>query len=136
DVALWLQVRDLAATVAELRQKGVVLDREPRREPWGLDEAWLSDPDGTRIVLVEVPSDHPLRVDVRTPEWQDGTRGAGRGGVVGRGARRAPAGRRGPSRVRGGPDGERAGTASVVSCVEHGPIALHGLGTAYTCMAD
>ncbi|ACU96313.1 Glyoxalase-like domain-containing protein [Saccharomonospora viridis] len=67
DVALWLQVRDLAATVAELRQKGVVLDREPRREPWGLDEAWLSDPDGTRIVLVEVPSDHPLRVDVRTP---------------------------------------------------------------------
>ncbi len=28
------------------------------------------------------------------------------------------------------------GTASVVSCVEHGPIGLHGLGTAYTCTAD
>ncbi|MEY7971222.1 VOC family protein [Saccharomonospora xinjiangensis] len=66
NVALWLQVRDLVAVVADLEGKGVVLDREPRREPWGLDEAWLSDPDGTRIVLVEIPSDHPLRVDVRT----------------------------------------------------------------------
>ncbi|WP_199434943.1 VOC family protein [Qaidamihabitans albus] len=66
DVALWLQVRDLAATVAELRAKGVEPDREPRREPWGLDEAWISDPDGTRIVLVEIPADHPLRTDVRT----------------------------------------------------------------------
>ncbi|EHK89407.1 VOC family protein [Saccharomonospora azurea] len=67
NVSLWLQVRDLDAVAAELRGKGVVLDREPRREPWGLDEAWLSDPDGTRIVLVEIPADHPLRVDVRTP---------------------------------------------------------------------
>ncbi|WP_019811417.1 VOC family protein [Saccharomonospora halophila] len=65
DVALWLQVRDLTATLAELREKGVLPDREPRREAWGLDEAWLSDPDGTRIVLVEVPPDHPLRTDVR-----------------------------------------------------------------------
>ncbi|MER7115661.1 VOC family protein [Saccharomonospora azurea] len=67
NVSLWLQVRDLDAVAAELRGKGAVLDREPRREPWGLDEAWLSDPDGTRIVLVEIPADHPLRVDVRTP---------------------------------------------------------------------
>ncbi|WP_020666260.1 VOC family protein [Amycolatopsis nigrescens] len=65
DVALWLQVRDLPATIAELRAKGVVPDREPRREPWGLDEAWISDPDGTRIVLVQIPADHPLRTDVR-----------------------------------------------------------------------
>ncbi|MBK1786455.1 VOC family protein [Prauserella cavernicola] len=65
DVALWLQVRDLAATLADLREKGVEPERGPRREPWGLDEASIADPDGTRIVLVEVPSDHPLRVDVR-----------------------------------------------------------------------
>lgn len=65
DIALWLQVRDLADTVAELALKGVPIDREPRREPWGLDEAWISDPDGTRIVLVEIPGDHPLRVDTR-----------------------------------------------------------------------
>ncbi|EHR49961.1 putative ring-cleavage extradiol dioxygenase [Saccharomonospora marina XMU15] len=65
DMALWLQVRDLAATVAELRQRGVEPISGPKREPWGLDEAWIRDPDGTRIVLVEVPAEHPLRVDVR-----------------------------------------------------------------------
>lgn len=65
DIALWLQVRDVAAAVAELRDKGVPIDREPQREPWGLDEAWISDPDGTRLILVEIPADHPLRVDVR-----------------------------------------------------------------------
>jgi hypothetical protein len=26
---------------------------------------WLEDPDGVRIVLVEVPEDHPLRRDQR-----------------------------------------------------------------------
>jgi catechol 2,3-dioxygenase-like lactoylglutathione lyase family enzyme len=65
DVALWLQVRDLPGTLAELRARGVEPQREARREPWGLDEAWIADPDGTRIVLVEIPADHPLRTDVR-----------------------------------------------------------------------
>ncbi|RZQ60406.1 VOC family protein [Amycolatopsis suaedae] len=65
DVALWLQVRDVAATVHELSVAGATIEREPRREPWGLDEAWISDPDGHRIVLVEIPADHPLRTDVR-----------------------------------------------------------------------
>jgi hypothetical protein len=27
---------------------------------------WIADPDGTRIVLVEIPADHPLR---RDPRW-------------------------------------------------------------------
>ena len=65
DVALWLQVRDLADAVAELALKGLPIDRGPQREPWGLHEAWIRDPDGTRIVLVEIPPDHPLRVDTR-----------------------------------------------------------------------
>jgi hypothetical protein len=26
---------------------------------------WIEDPDGVRIVLVEVPEDHPLRRDQR-----------------------------------------------------------------------
>lgn len=65
DLSLWLRVRDLPAALEELRGRGVEPLREARREPWGLDEAWIADPDGTRIVLVEVPSDHPLRVDVR-----------------------------------------------------------------------
>jgi hypothetical protein len=34
-------------------------------EPWGLVEAWIDDPDGLRIHLVEVPADHPLRRDAR-----------------------------------------------------------------------
>lgn len=64
--AVWLQVRDLAATAAELIQRGVEVLREPRREPWGLDEMWIADPDGLRLVIVEVPADHPLRVDQRS----------------------------------------------------------------------
>lgn len=62
---LWLQVRDLAATHTELAAAGVRVLREPRREPWGLDEMWIADPDGTRIVVVEVPPDHPIRRDTR-----------------------------------------------------------------------
>ncbi|GGS50786.1 VOC family protein [Streptomyces griseoviridis] len=58
---LWLQVEDAAAAHEELRAEGVPIVREPVREPWGLVEMWIEDPDGTRIVLVEIPADHPLR---------------------------------------------------------------------------
>ncbi|MFI5610479.1 VOC family protein [Amycolatopsis sp. NPDC051903] len=64
-VDLWLQVRDLPATLEELAARGVTPVRGAKREPWGLDEAWLADPDGLRIVLVEVPPEHPLRRDQR-----------------------------------------------------------------------
>jgi catechol 2,3-dioxygenase-like lactoylglutathione lyase family enzyme len=64
-LALWLQVRDVAAEVARLAAAGVPVVREPRKEPWGLVEGWITDPDGVRIVLVEVPADHPLRRDQR-----------------------------------------------------------------------
>jgi catechol 2,3-dioxygenase-like lactoylglutathione lyase family enzyme len=65
DQALWLQVRDVRAEFARLRAAGVSVLHEPARQPWGLDEAWITDPDGLRIVLVEVPAAHPLRGDVR-----------------------------------------------------------------------
>ncbi len=61
-VRLWLQVRDLASAAGELAEHVV---REARREPWGLDEMWIADPDGVLIVLVEIPPEHPLRRDVR-----------------------------------------------------------------------
>jgi predicted enzyme related to lactoylglutathione lyase len=64
-LALWLQVRDVAAEHERLRAAGVPVLREPRTEPWGLIEAWVADPDGVRIALVEVPPDHPLRRDRR-----------------------------------------------------------------------
>ncbi|WP_119729994.1 VOC family protein [Thermomonospora amylolytica] len=64
-VMIWLQVRDVAAEHRRLREAGVTVLREPRQEPWGLVEMWIADPDGVRIVLVEVPADHPLRRDPR-----------------------------------------------------------------------
>lgn len=67
DQVLWLQVRDLDAEFRQLRELGVAVVAEPKRQPWGLDEAWIADPDGMRIVLVEIPADHPIRVDVRAP---------------------------------------------------------------------
>ncbi|MGW5328191.1 VOC family protein [Streptomyces sp. NPDC004014] len=61
DVRLWLQVADVAAAHEELLAKGVEIVRPPVKEPWGLVEMWIADPDGTPIVLVEIPADHPLR---------------------------------------------------------------------------
>ncbi|WP_040792723.1 VOC family protein [Nocardia paucivorans] len=63
--AIWLQVRDVSAAATELALAGVEIERAPVRERWGLVEMWLRDPDGVPIVLVEVPSDHPLRRDTR-----------------------------------------------------------------------
>jgi catechol 2,3-dioxygenase-like lactoylglutathione lyase family enzyme len=65
DLALWLQVRDLAGTARELEERGVTIERGPTEEPWGLVEMWITDPDGLRIVLVEIPADHPIRRDHR-----------------------------------------------------------------------
>ncbi|HYX94446.1 MAG TPA: VOC family protein [Geodermatophilus sp.] len=64
-LALWVQVRDVAAEVGRLRAAGTTVLRDPRSEPWGLVEAWVADPEGVPIVLVEVPPDHPLRRDQR-----------------------------------------------------------------------
>lgn len=65
--ALWLQVRDLTAAQTELVLAGVKIIRDARCEPWGLHEMWINDPDGVPIVLVEIPADHPIRRDSRTP---------------------------------------------------------------------
>ena len=62
---IWIQVRDIREEHARLAAAGVTVIREPVTEPWGLVEMWIEDPDGIRIVLVEVPADHPLRRDPR-----------------------------------------------------------------------
>jgi predicted enzyme related to lactoylglutathione lyase len=64
-LALWLQVRDVEAEHARLVAAGARVVQAPRLEPWGLAEMWIEDPDGVRIVVVEVPEDHPLRRDQR-----------------------------------------------------------------------
>ncbi|MCM2514577.1 VOC family protein [Streptomyces griseoincarnatus] len=61
DVRLWLQVADAEAAREELDARGVEIVRPPVKEPWGLIEMWIEDPDGTPIVLVQVPEEHPLR---------------------------------------------------------------------------
>jgi catechol 2,3-dioxygenase-like lactoylglutathione lyase family enzyme len=64
---IWLQVRDVHAEHERLAAAGVRVLRPPATEHWGLIEMWIEDPDGVRIVLVEVPADHPLRRDLRSP---------------------------------------------------------------------
>jgi predicted enzyme related to lactoylglutathione lyase len=65
-VMIWIQVRDVHAELARLAAAGVPITRGPATEPWGLIEMWIQDPDGSQIVLVEVPADHPLRRDPRS----------------------------------------------------------------------
>ncbi len=65
DLALWLQVRDLAVEHNRLAALDVDIVRPPQVEPWGLAEMWIADPDGVLIVLVEVPEEHPIRRDHR-----------------------------------------------------------------------
>jgi predicted enzyme related to lactoylglutathione lyase len=62
---IWLQVRDVRAEHRRLAAAGAHIVREPVTQPWGLIEMWTEDPDGIPIVLVEVPSGHPLRRDQR-----------------------------------------------------------------------
>ena len=77
-VMIWIQVRDVHAEHARLAAAGVPIVREPVAEPWGLIEMWIADPDGIRIVLVEVPAGHPLRRDPRSALPPDGAPHAAR----------------------------------------------------------
>src|ERR1700758_3624888 len=62
---LGLQGRDVAAFHAELGGRGVAIAREACREPLGLREMHVTEPDGIRLIFVEVPENHPLRRDTR-----------------------------------------------------------------------
>jgi len=63
---LWLQVRDVYAAQDELAGRGVKITREARQEMWGLHEMHVTDPDGTMLIFVQIPAEHPLRRDART----------------------------------------------------------------------
>jgi catechol 2,3-dioxygenase-like lactoylglutathione lyase family enzyme len=64
--AIWLQVRDVHATQAELEARDVPIYRAAQQEPWGLREMHVVDPDGLTLIFVEVPATHPLRKDTRS----------------------------------------------------------------------
>ena len=67
-VALWLQVRSVEVPWPSWAERGVPVARPARLEPWGLIEAWIDDPDGLRIHLVEVPPTIPSAGHPRSPE--------------------------------------------------------------------
>ena len=60
-VSLWLQVRDVDAVGRKLKNAGAEIIEAPVDKPWGLREMRIQDPDGVRLIIVEVPKDHPLR---------------------------------------------------------------------------
>ena len=61
-MTLWLQVPDVDAEHDRLVGSGEVkVLTPPKTMPWGLKEMWIEDPDGVRLVIVEVPEVHPLR---------------------------------------------------------------------------
>jgi len=65
-ITLWIQVRDVRAEHRRLLDADLSILRGPHREPWGLVELWIEDPDEIPIVLVEIPDEHPLRRDQRS----------------------------------------------------------------------
>jgi catechol 2,3-dioxygenase-like lactoylglutathione lyase family enzyme len=58
---LGLQVRDVDAAGRDLEEAGVDIIELSTDKPWGLREMQVQDPDGLKIVIVEVPEAHPLR---------------------------------------------------------------------------
>jgi len=61
-LTLWLQVPAVDVEHDRLAATGeVTIVTPPKTMPWGLREMWIEDPDGVRIVLVEVPEMHPIR---------------------------------------------------------------------------
>ncbi len=58
---LWLQVRDVNAVGSQVGDAGVEIIEPPTDKPWGLREMQIRDPDGLKILIVEVPENHPLR---------------------------------------------------------------------------
>ncbi len=58
---LCLSTRDLHALVAQLRASGIAIDQEPSV---GLDhnwQAWIHDPDGNPVELMQLAEDSPQR---------------------------------------------------------------------------
>jgi lactoylglutathione lyase len=67
-----IQVESMDGVLAQLAAEGIVPDQPPA-SPDGSDEfqtAWITDPDGNRIELVQWPPGHPD--GMTTADWPDG----------------------------------------------------------------
>ena len=60
-IHLCLRADDLHATVAELRAKGVEIERESQQGRDTNWQAWIRDPDGNAIELMQLNEDSPQR---------------------------------------------------------------------------
>jgi lactoylglutathione lyase len=58
---LCLLTADLQATVARLREEGVAIEREPKLGLDGNWQAWIRDPDGNSIELMQLAEESPQR---------------------------------------------------------------------------
>jgi lactoylglutathione lyase len=56
---LCLLADDLRATVEQLRERGVAIEREPKLGLDGNWQAWIRDPDGNSIELMQIAADSP-----------------------------------------------------------------------------
>jgi lactoylglutathione lyase len=67
-----IKVESMDGVLAQLAAEGIVADQPPG-SPDGSDEfwtAWITDPDGNRIELVQWPPGHPD--GMTTADWPDG----------------------------------------------------------------
>jgi hypothetical protein len=67
---VYFEYENVDAAVADLRQQGIVIEEEPKDQPWLWREADLRDPDGNSLCLFTPGRNRkypPLRVDVRCP---------------------------------------------------------------------
>ncbi len=69
-----LLVDDIEAVVERLRAEGVTIDREPKRGSDLNMQAWITDPDGNAIELMQIAADSPQRAvaDGREPAALEG----------------------------------------------------------------
>jgi catechol 2,3-dioxygenase-like lactoylglutathione lyase family enzyme len=65
-------VEDIRAVCEDLRTEGVTLDREPVVGLDGNWQAWVKDPDGNAIELMQLSEDSPQRRAARSTGERDG----------------------------------------------------------------
>ncbi len=58
-IHLCLTVDDIGAYAARVKESGYTLDAEPSEGSDGNRQAWLTDPDGVRIELMQISPDSP-----------------------------------------------------------------------------
>ena len=62
---LCLLTEDVRGVVEHLRRQGVAIDREPMQGLDGNLQAWITDPDGNSIELMQLVEDSPQRKTAR-----------------------------------------------------------------------